>query len=270
MKAIVLTDNTGNNNLPGEWGLSVYIEFEGKNILLDTGKSDLFNRNAETLGIDLSNVDVGILSHAHYDHSDGMSAFFRINSKAKFYLQRGSAENCYKKIMLYKKYIGIKKNTLDTYKDRIEYVSGKFELYDNVFLVSHSMPDLEKVGKREKMLVKNGRKWSTDTFAHEQSLVFVTEKGLIVFNSCSHAGASGIVDEVADAFPSQKVYAYIGGFHLYNKTDDEIKEFAQKVKKAEIEYICTGHCTGGHAYEILKNEIGDTVHGLRTGLTIEI
>ena len=42
----VLIDNIasccGSRKLFGEWGLSVYVEFEGKRYLLDTGASHLF------------------------------------------------------------------------------------------------------------------------------------------------------------------------------------------------------------------------------------
>ncbi len=39
MKATVLADNIGSENLPGEWGLSIYIEAAELNILLDCGAS---------------------------------------------------------------------------------------------------------------------------------------------------------------------------------------------------------------------------------------
>ena len=42
MKATVLVDNISCNELAGEWGLSIYIEYRDKKILLDTGTSELF------------------------------------------------------------------------------------------------------------------------------------------------------------------------------------------------------------------------------------
>ena len=86
MKITVLVDNLRNGPLKGEWGLSFLIEYEKWKILLDTGASGLFARNARRLGIDLGEVDHAVLSHAHYDHSDGMSAFFRENDHAALYI----------------------------------------------------------------------------------------------------------------------------------------------------------------------------------------
>ena len=95
MKATVLADNIGEGPLAGEWGLSIYIEYENKKILLDTGASALFVENAKAMDIPLENIDFGILSHAHYDHANGMEYFFKRNRHAKFYLQKSCAENCY-------------------------------------------------------------------------------------------------------------------------------------------------------------------------------
>ncbi len=99
MKIQVLIDNIasccGPRKLFGEWGLSVYVEFEGKRYLLDTGASHLFAKNAGLMGVDLSKIDMGILSHAHFDHSDGMARFFALNKIAPFYLRKGAGENCY-------------------------------------------------------------------------------------------------------------------------------------------------------------------------------
>lgn len=44
MKATVLADNIGEGPLAGEWGLSIYIEYENKKILLDTGASALLRK----------------------------------------------------------------------------------------------------------------------------------------------------------------------------------------------------------------------------------
>lgn len=47
MLATVLIDNISCGEMEGEWGLSIYIEYNEKNILLDTGASDLFAKNAK-------------------------------------------------------------------------------------------------------------------------------------------------------------------------------------------------------------------------------
>ena len=107
MLAIVLSDNIADGDFQGEWGLSIYIEYNGKNFLLDTGASDLFVQNANKLGKSIKAVDYAILSHAHYDHSDSMATFFNLNNHAPFFLRKGCKENCYSKKRIFHKYIGL-------------------------------------------------------------------------------------------------------------------------------------------------------------------
>ena len=180
--------------------MSIYIEQAGKNILLDTGASNRFLVNAKALEKDIGAVDYGVLSHAHYDHANGMQAFFEENENAKFYLQKGTGENCYFKKWFIHKYIGIPKHILTRQKDRIEYVTGKYKLYKNVYLIPHTTKGLETIGAANKMYIRDGRRWRPDDFAHEQSLVIEEEDGLIIFNSCSHGGADNIINEVSKLF----------------------------------------------------------------------
>ena len=84
MKWTVLSDNRTNNDLlQTEHGLSILLETEKYRILLDTGASDVFIRNATHLGIDLSTVDYVFISHGHSDHAGGLQHFLRINERAK-------------------------------------------------------------------------------------------------------------------------------------------------------------------------------------------
>ena len=55
-----------------EHGFSLYIEFQGKKILFDTGQSGAFLKNAEKLGKEIKGVDYFLVSHGHYDHSGGV------------------------------------------------------------------------------------------------------------------------------------------------------------------------------------------------------
>ena len=84
MKWTVLSDNRScNPALETEHGLSILLTTERHNILLDTGASDLFIRNAELLGVNLSDVDYVFISHGHSDHAGGLRYFLEHNQKAQ-------------------------------------------------------------------------------------------------------------------------------------------------------------------------------------------
>lgn len=271
MKATILIDNNTKDSLVPEWGLSVWIEQDGHRILLDTGSSETFAKNADALGISLDQADCGVLSHAHYDHSDGLAAFFERNDHAPFYLRKGAGENCYrKKNKIFYHYIGIHKGYLKEFASRIRYADGDVELFPGITLLPHKTPGLEEAGRRAKMYVRRGFRWIPDDFSHEQSLVVDTRDGLVVFNSCSHGGADTIIRETEAAWPGKRIAALIGGLHLFRSSDEMVRALAKRVRETEIGSIYTGHCTGERAMAILQEELGDRVQSLYTGMEITI
>lgn len=266
----VITDNIAGESLAGEWGLCLLIGFNGRRILVDAGASDLFLKNMKSLGERVEDVDCAVLSHAHYDHANGMPAFFENNAKAKLYVRESTAANCYAKKLLFRKYIGIPRRMLADYADRIEKVSGNYTVMEGACLIPHSTPGLSAVGKRELMYRRTAGGWMPDDFSHEQSLVLNTDRGLLIVNSCSHGGVENIINEVKAAFPGKKIYGYIGGFHLFNKTEAEILRVADAFRGAHLDYVCTGHCTKDRAFGILKQQMGEKLEQLHVGLRITI
>lgn len=95
LKIIVLIEDTTNCELESENGLSLYIEYNDKKILFDAGRGNLFAKNAEYMLIDLSEIDFGILSHAHCNHSDGFPEFFLWNKEAPVYAREEIQEEYY-------------------------------------------------------------------------------------------------------------------------------------------------------------------------------
>jgi len=268
MKAVVLSDNIPWNGLEGEWGLSIYITYRGKKILLDSGASGLFLENAKKLGIDLAQVDYAVLSHGHSDHSDGMGTFFQTAREARFYVRPG-CDACYMWEDGRMQYGGVPKAVTERYGDRLEFVEGKFSPSEGVWLLPHSTPGLAAYGKADGMYIERRGQLEPDDYAHEQSLVFETEEGLVIFNSCSHAGADNIIREAGDAFPGRPLRAIVGGFHLFERTDDEVRALAQRMRDTGIKAIYTGHCTGERALTVLQEELGALVHPFHTGLVME-
>jgi len=272
MKATILIDNNTKDELKAEWGLAVYIEYEGKSFLLDAGTTGVFAENAEMLSKDLSKVSYAMLSHAHYDHSDGFEMFFAKNQDAKLFIQENAGENCFHKenrIFNKYRYIGIKKGMLDTYQDRIVRVHGDYEVCPGVHLIGHKTPGLSQIGEKSSMYVKMGRKYAPDDYGHEQSLVFELPQGLVVFNSCSHGGIGNIIEEVQSTFPEKEIIAYIGGLHLYRSNEQEVLAVAEKIKALGIQKVITGHCTGETAFSLLKEQLGMVVEQIYTGLELE-
>ena len=61
-----------NPGLIAEQGLAILVETPNGNVLFDTGQTDATVKNAKELDIDLNLVHKIVLSHGHYDHTDGL------------------------------------------------------------------------------------------------------------------------------------------------------------------------------------------------------
>ena len=265
LEITVLIDNVAAEPLASEWGLSILVKADDKMILLDTGASGLFSQNAEALGIDLAKVDTGVLSHAHYDHADGMNTFFSLNHSAPFLLREGSCENCFGIKDGELRYIGIRRGVLNMYSARIQYVSGVYEICGGIWLVPHRKTDYSAIALRNDLYTIDREKRLPDDFAHEQSLVIETDRGLFVFNSCSHAGMTNILKDISDYLGRRDVFAYVGGLHLYKMTDAELEALSAEIKSTSVEHIFTGHCTGDHAFSFLKERLGERIEQFSAG-----
>jgi len=266
LKMTILVDNIAAGSLKGEWGLSILIRADERCILLDTGQSGAFAENAQALGIDLQKVDTGVLSHAHYDHSDGMDVFFELNTTAPFYVREGSGENCMgRNDDGSDKYIGIKKGILGTYAGRIRYAAGTEEIGDGIWLVPHRKADYTPIAVRNELFVCREGKCCPDDFAHEQSLVMETQAGLVIFNSCSHAGMANILADVREALGRRDVAAYVGGLHLFMYTDEELEGLYREIAACKISRIYTGHCTGDHGFDFLHERMGGRIVQFASG-----
>lgn len=270
-----LIENRAPERLAAEHGLCVHISFMGHSILLDTGASGAFAENAEKLGVDLAAVEVAALSHAHYDHSGGYEAFFAANGRAEVYLRAEGRQRCYGVSGPEPRYIGIPDGILEKHAARFVFVNEKTQLLPGVFLLGHSTPGLESRGAAAHMCRESGNGLIPDDFAHEQSLIFDTSRGLVVINSCCHAGADTVAREALEAFPGRRLCMLIGGFHLMGSTgadsmgptEAEVIALARRLEALGAETIYTGHCTGTPAYEILERTLPGRVKYFCTGTT---
>ena len=189
---------------------------------------------------------------------------FRIKN-APFLVREGACENCFgvKEGML--RYIGIKTGTLSEHAARIRYVSGVHEIADSIWLVPHRRAEYSAIALRNDLYTIKDGECRPDDFAHEQSLVIETEKGLVVFNSCSHAGMTNILADIREMLGRCDVRAYVGGLHLYKMTDEELDALSGEIRTTGIEHIFTGHCTGDHAFTFLKARLGGRIEQFSSG-----
>lgn len=277
MKLIVLSDNrTLQPELETEHGLCMYLETAAHNILLDTGASDLFIRNAAKLHVDLSGVDYVFISHGHADHIGGLASFLEINSKAKIIISADVKNGTY-----YSKRTGLRKISIefdfDNYADRFIFIDDNTMIDKDLFVYKNTSEIFPKpLGNNNLFINYTDKELIRDNFSHE--LIFVTGTDrLFVFTGCAHHGVLNILETVKKQH-SQPIRWVVGGFHLLDasagqtyETEEDLAQISRILnQKYPTAGFITGHCTGDKACEQLQSNNELHLNQFSTGFTINI
>jgi len=85
MKITVLCNDKAVEGFESEHGVSFFVELNGKNYLFDTGSTDVAVKNAAKLEINLSRIELIVISHGHYDHLGGREVCFGRPGERKYW-----------------------------------------------------------------------------------------------------------------------------------------------------------------------------------------
>lgn len=273
MKIISLVENTSTKeNYGTEHGLSLYIEWQDKKLLFDTGASDLFLRNAKQAGVDISDVDALILSHGHDDHGGGLETFLHHNLKAKIYMQKEAFGQYLSASGQQVEYIGLDQKLKD--EPRIVYCEGRTEIYPGCTIFDGVTGRRFFSPANKTLLQRKGVDscdFEPDEFVHEQYLVLEENAHRVLLGGCCHNGIVNVVDKAIAC--NMRPDVVISGFHFLHMSIEKSSDFVDLVSKelqkhAILYYTC--HCTGKPCYERMKENMGDQIEYLACGDEIEI
>ena len=144
MRITILYDNAAfKKELQSDWGFSALIEVKNTpRILFDTGgDGKILLDNIKKLGIDPVSIDEVFISHAHFDHTGGLSEFLNVNSKAKIYVPPSFSGPSNREVITIRKPTKIHKNVFSTGElERIEQSMGIITEKGIVLIVGCSHP----------------------------------------------------------------------------------------------------------------------------------
>ena len=259
MKWTVLSDNRAKEPaFKTEHGVSILLETGLHRILLDTGASDVFIRNAKRMGIDLGTVDYVFVSHGHSDHAGGLRHFMEINKKAKVIVSPHAVNG--KFYSMRNDLHSISPVWPEGIDDRFVLVDYTCEVADGVHVMAH-IPQTCPMPKGNRHLYSKDDEgnYIPDDFRHELALY---TNGLL-FTGCAHSGLENIL--AACPWPVNTV---VGGFHLLDghETINELVGLAQRLTDNYPQTVFhTSHCTGDIAYAIMKKAMADHLHSFCCG-----
>ena len=273
MKITILSENTTHDErLECEHGLSVLVQMQNALVLFDTGCGGMFIRNAQKLGVDLSQVTHVILSHGHYDHAGGIPDFLSINKTASVYMRKESLLPAFTiRAAEETEYIGVPQELADCNRLVFSYdgmtIAPGITLYSD-FMLSEPIP-----GTNRGLMKTQQGQLMPDDFIHEQAASFIHGGKSLLLTGCSHHGIINIMKDY-----HQKTSKYpdfvLGGFHLHSHThgkaeDQLIQHTAEYLAGTPSTYL-TCHCTGKPSFDALKQLLGEQIQYIAAGQTLSL
>lgn len=246
---------------------------ETRTLLFDSGpEADVFARNVQRLGVDLSPVEAIVLSHGHWDHAGAMLRALDLirggngGREVPYYAHPGM----FRQRAAKRPDGGFRlmadvpdPRTLTMHGARVIQTTEPALALDGLFWVSGEIPrvtSFERGLPGQHRLADDGVTWEPDELLMDERClaIRIKDKGLFVFSACSHAGIVNVVTHARATFPGMPLLGIMGGLHLSGTNEAIIPETVEALGAFGLEVIAAGHCTGWRAMTALANAFGDT------------
>jgi len=219
-------------SLETDWGFACLVEYQDQQLLFDAGRNPaLYRNNVRLLEIKPEEIPSLFISHAHGDHTAGIPWITETNPSVKCYLPATYAEDLKANGKLHQNSTGLSEPT---------------HLYGPYYSTGDNFVSFK-----------------------EQGLVIKTEDGGVLITGCGHPGITEMVSVVKEDLGIQ-VHTVIGGLHLLQTPDDEVKMIAAKLQQMGVKKICPTHCTGDKAMALFKEAFKEGFLDGGTGRKIKI
>ena len=233
-------------------------------LLLDFGFSENgAAQNAETLNVDMTQVEAAALSHGHSDHTGGMAKLVTMTGKKN--IPFAVHPSAFKSPRYLKFGEELKINFPELTREMVKAAGltvveteKPYLLLEDTILFLGEIPrstDFE-TGWPLPHCQQDGKEvW--DAIEDDTSIVMnLKNKGLIILSGCAHSGIINTVHHAMKVTGINKIHAVMGGFHLSGPFFEPIIDrTTQEFKKINPAYIIPTHCTGRKAIMEMEKQM---------------
>jgi metal-dependent hydrolase (beta-lactamase superfamily II) len=178
--------------MEASWGFSCWIAHGGKNILFYTGSDGIvLSRNITKLAFDAAEIDLMMISHQHWDHTGGI--YFVLDASRNL------------RVLIPRSFSAHFKADMKRYGAELMEADGGQEISPGFYTTG----DLHGSMQEQAALVK-------------------TSAGIVVITGCAHPGIVQMAQTAKNIFPQDDLALVMGGFHLLDSGDGEIREIVAR------------------------------------------
>ncbi|MFC2002422.1 MBL fold metallo-hydrolase [Chloroflexota bacterium] len=261
-------------DLLAEWGLSILVETEAANVLLDTGRSISASYNTDNLGIDLGRVDKIVLSHSHYDHTGGLRQVLRQMGKEVEIIAHPDVwadKYAYREGQGYR-YIGIpfRHQELESLGAAFNLTTKPVKITDSIMTTGEipMITDFETIDPV--LYVKEDDDWQPDNVLDDQAIIINTELGLVVILGCAHRGIINTLYHAQQLTGVKTIRTVLGGSHLLGAAEERVWLTIAALKELDVQQLGLCHCTSLAVATLMTQEFGEKFFFNVTGTTVNL
>jgi 7,8-dihydropterin-6-yl-methyl-4-(beta-D-ribofuranosyl)aminobenzene 5'-phosphate synthase len=219
MIRIVYDNKAALPELTPEWGFSSVVDGFERTVLFDTGgDGEILLKNMDAMGLSPADIDVIMLSHAHWDHLGGVEAFLQESHAVEIVLPVDFPA---------------------AFKESVRGLGAEVFEVDEAFGVCD--------GLWATRVLRGGR-------IPELAMYLQLQKGAcgVVVTGCAHPGIINVVESVREDFPEDR-FAVLGGFHLKDSTRVEVQEVIGELRRLGARILGPCHCSGDMAIGMMRD-----------------
>jgi 7,8-dihydropterin-6-yl-methyl-4-(beta-D-ribofuranosyl)aminobenzene 5'-phosphate synthase len=268
--------------LKGCNGVSFWLEVTSgnihRNILFDVGPlAEPVIYNAKKLNLKLSDVDMIVLSHCHFDHTAGLAGVItEIGHEVPIFGHPDIFRPNFTLKPEFMNYAMVAENR----RENIEQLGGYFVLTKSAiepipgFMITGEVERstvFEETGGVSCFTIDTEGNLIPDRLKDDYSVVInLKDKGIVVITGCGHAGPVNIIKHSIKISGVNKLEGIMGGFHLLQAGEERINLTIEELRKFKPKWIAPMHCTGVIATAKIALAFKDEFREIHAGDTINL
>ena len=266
MRILVLVDNNTriDQYYLGEPAACFYIEDGGTKILLDSGYSDVFIKNAGKMHVDLKKISHIALSHGHNDHTRGLRFLHGAVDMRNITIVAHPG-------IFAERYEGaipigcpVERSFLEDVS-RLVLTKEPHSISEHITFLGEipAVTDFERT--KPVGFVKDAGGTRDDFVADDSALALTTENGLFIVTGCSHSGICNIIEHARKVCNEERIAGVLGGFHLLEVSQQLVKTI-EYFKRNNITNLYPCHCVSFAAKAEIHRQL--PIHEVGVGMEI--
>ena len=268
----------------GEGGFSAYVtvSYDDESqfrFLFDTGAgTPALEHNIRKMELDLSALDMIILSHGHFDHVGGLMKVLSMADKRIPVV-------CHPKALDSKVFLADNGDRIDAgihsyfskaqLEEATEVIttSESYKVADGI-LTTGEVPrtnDFEELtGPLLKIVSVENEKETLDQISDDLSVIFqLKHNSVVILAGCCHAGIVNTVEQAIHLIGSKSIIGILGGLHLFDASETRLGKTIEYLKKLPLQTLAPCHCSGLKGRAALMYAFGDQFKNICVSSKIE-